>query len=253
MYFTTMFWNVWYENQFDDRRIDALSEALEDFIKEFNPDVIGLNEVVEKAGTDKVPLDRILESLGYKYSHFAPTNKIKNGFVIGSSLYSKGKIFEPKSILLGKNSSSQHLRKHFEVSAVSGNLKVNNKKIHIVVAHPVNVKPSTLLDHYRHTKELRKLLQAKKLQLPTIIGGDMNEPRFFPYSLKRQLRTRFNHKSGSFRNPTWRFRGHRAATLRANLDRMFWSKHEELSLKSFHIIDTNISDHRPMIAKFAIK
>jgi hypothetical protein len=71
MALTVMFWNVWFENQIDDSRLSILEEALENFILEHSPDVIGLNEVVKYTEKNHIPLHRKMSELGYNHAHFA--------------------------------------------------------------------------------------------------------------------------------------------------------------------------------------
>lgn len=253
MALTVMFWNVWYENQIDDSRLSILEEALENFIAEHNPDVIGLNEVVKYTQNNHVPLHRKMSELGYNNAHFAQTNRITEKFTIGSTLYSKTVLTDTGTIYLGPNATAK--RKGFDdfkVSAVVGSVKVLGQSFQIISAHPINIKPSTLKNHYQHTKKLRTHTRISDIKTPTIIGGDMNEPRLFPFSIRSKLRRNFNHRTGSFINPSWRYRGQTTAILRANLDRLFWSKNHKLVQKSFIIIDTNVSDHRPIVSTFDI-
>ena len=81
----------------------------------------------------------------------------------------------------------------------------------------------------------------------------MNEPRLFPFSIKTKLNKKYHHKTGTFKNPSWRYNGQKTSIIRANLDKLFWTKDGGLIQKSFIIIDTNVSDHRPLISTFEIK
>jgi endonuclease/exonuclease/phosphatase family metal-dependent hydrolase len=248
-----MFWNVWYENQTDNSRLNILEEALENFIFEHEPDVIGLNEVVKYTHNEHVPLHRKMSELGYAHAHFAQTNRINDDFTIGSSLYSKTKLSDTNTIYLGPNATAKRNGyDSFKVSAVVGSINKSGKIFQIISAHPINIKPSTLKNHYQHTRKLRTHTRISDITVPTIIGGDMNEPRLFPFSIRHKLRNKFHHRTGSFANPSWRYRGQTTTLLRANLDRIFWSKNHNLVQESFLIIDTNVSDHRPIISTFSI-
>jgi endonuclease/exonuclease/phosphatase family metal-dependent hydrolase len=251
---TVMFWNVWFENQINDSRLSVLEEALEDFVLEHSPDVIGLNEVVKFTEKNHIPLHKKMSELGYNHAHFAQTNRITDKFTIGSTIYSKTELKDTDTIYLGRNATAK--RKgydDFRVSAVVGSVELSGKPFQIISAHPINIKPSTLKNHYQHTRKLGSHDRVLNSAVPTVIGGDMNEPRLFPFSVRSKLRQDFNHRTGSFINPSWRYRGQTTTILRANLDRLFWSKNHKLIQKSFYIIDTNVSDHRPIISTFEIE
>ncbi len=251
MAITVMFWNVWFENQIDDSRLTTLEEALENFILEHRPDVVGLNEVVKFTDNNHIPLHQKMSKLGYNHAHFAQTNRINDRFTIGSTLYSKTNLNDTDTIYLGRNATARKKGySDFRVSAVVGSVKLSGKSFQIISAHPINIKPSTLKNHYQHTRKLHDHTKVLDIVKPTIIGGDMNEPRLFPFSIRPKLKRNFNHRTGSFINPSWRYRGQTTTLLRANLDRLFWSKDHNLVQKSFIIVDTNVSDHRPIISTF---
>jgi endonuclease/exonuclease/phosphatase (EEP) superfamily protein YafD len=108
------------------------------------------------------------------------------------------------------------------------------------------------MDHFRHTKVLADFINSSEYSTCTIVGGDFNEPMFFPRSFKRLTRNQLHHKTGTKRNPTWRHNTWKKTPLRANLDRLFWTNDGTIEILHFSIIESHVSDHRPIYAEFEL-
>ena len=255
MILKVIFWNIWLENQISGpEKTEQLLTELQKIIKIHNPDVLGLNEVL-KHFSHEIPLINMwLHSRGYIYNYFSHGSPISKDWDIGSTICSKYPLTETQEIELGNNNTAKK-RGHgdHQVKAIATKIKLpNSKQIGFIVAHPINLKPSTIIDHFKHTKNLSDFVLNSDYNQNTIIGGDFNEPLYFPKSFKSRTDRHFHHKTGSKSNPTWRHNSWRVTPLRANLDRLFWSKNGRLQLEHFEIIESHVSDHRPLFATFTI-
>lgn len=250
-----LFWNVWLENQLKGpEKTNQLLSELESIINKYQPDCIGLNEVLKHSEHEIPIINSWLHSRGYIHNHFSRGSPVSKEWDIGSAICSKYPIIKFQEIELGDNATARK-RGHGEhqVKAIATKIKITkNTSVGFIVAHPINLKPSTLVDHFKHTKNLSDFVLDSDYSQNTIIGGDFNEPMHFPKSFKSRTDKHFHHKTGSKMSPTWRHNTWKITPLRANLDRLFWSKDGFLELEHFEIIKSHISDHRPIFATFII-
>jgi endonuclease/exonuclease/phosphatase (EEP) superfamily protein YafD len=251
-----LYWNIWLENQLKGiDRSDALLEELTEIVLKYNPDCIGLNEIL-KHNEHEIPLvNSLLESLGYIYHYFSHTSPFTKEWDIGSAICSKLPLKYIEEVELGRNATAEK-KGHIDcpVKAVAAKVELSeNLNIGIIVAHPINLKPSTIKDHFTHTKNLANFINNSSYRYNAIIGGDFNEPMYFPRSFKRRTATHLHHRTGTKRNPTWRHNTWKRTPLRANLDKLFWTKNGSLELSEFIVIESHVSDHRPLYAEFIIK
>jgi endonuclease/exonuclease/phosphatase family metal-dependent hydrolase len=250
-----LFWNVWLENQLRGiKKSKDLLNELDKLISEYKPDCIGLNEVL-KHTQDQIPIiNEFLEKNGYKYHYFSHGSPFTDKWDIGSAICSRFPINNLQEIELGKNVTAEKKgHKHFPIKAIAAKIEINSKKeIGIIVAHPINLKPSSIIDHFTHTKNLSNFIKNSDYHKNTIIGGDFNEPMYFPMSFKNRTKKYLNHRTGTKINPTWRHNSWRITPLRANLDRLFWTKNGFLKLKKFNVLNVRVSDHKPIYAEFYV-
>jgi endonuclease/exonuclease/phosphatase family metal-dependent hydrolase len=250
-----LFWNVWLENQLRGiKRSENLLNELEIIINQYNPDCIGLNEVLKHSDHEIPLLNQFLESKGYIYHYFSNGSPFTEEWDIGSAICSKYPFKNVEEIELGRNITAEK-KGHFNlpVKAITAKLDLDKDlDIGIIVAHPINLKPSSILDHFRHTKALANFVKGSDFSSNTIIGGDFNEPMYFPGSFKRLTEKQLHHKTGTKTNPTWRHNTWKKTPLRANLDRLFWTKNGLLRLVGFNVVESHVSDHRPIFAEFDI-
>jgi endonuclease/exonuclease/phosphatase family metal-dependent hydrolase len=250
-----LFWNIWLENQLKGiERSDKFLAELAEIISVYNPDCIGLNEVL-KHSEHEIPLvNSLLESLGYIHHYFSRSSPFTNDWDIGSAICSKIPLKYTEEIELGRNATAEKKgHNNCPVKAIATKLDfADGIEIGIIVAHPINLKPSTIKDHFIHTRNLSDFVKNSSYKNDTIIGGDFNEPMYFPRSFKRRTASHLQHITGTKRNPTWRHNTWRNTPLRANLDKLFWTKNGLLKLAEFRVIESHVSDHRPLYAEFEI-
>jgi endonuclease/exonuclease/phosphatase family metal-dependent hydrolase len=255
MILKVLFWNIWLENQLKGiERSDKLLEELTVIVKKYSPDCIGLNEVL-KHNEHEIPLiNSLLESLGYVYHYFSHSSPFTTKWDIGSAICSKIPLKYIEEIELGRNATAEKKgHSNYPIKAIAAKLDMSDDiDIGIIVAHPINLKPSTIRDHFIHTKNLSNFVKNSSYKNNTIIGGDFNEPMYFPRSFKRRTDSHLHHVTGTKKNPTWRHNTWRRTPLRANLDKLFWTKNGALELIEFKVIESHVSDHRPLYAEFRI-
>ena len=255
MEFKVLFWNVWLENQIHGvHNSGLLLNELTKIIQAHQPDYIGLNEVLQHVGDTSPFVFSHLETHGYTYNHFAPASPLTDEWVIGPGFVSKHK---PKShvdtIISGDTPAARRGYTGHKVKAITASFLLENSELcNVVVAHAMYLRSYTLKDHFQATKTLDALLRKKEYSRNTIIGGDFNEPLTMPFSYRRKTRDILNIRSGNLANPTWRHGGSRLTPIRANLDQLYWPKDGPIELSSFEIIQSTVSDHKPLMATFRI-
>ncbi|HUC89229.1 MAG TPA: endonuclease/exonuclease/phosphatase family protein [Patescibacteria group bacterium] len=253
MRFSVLFWNIWLDNQINGRRnAQRLLAELNNIVEKYQPDCIGLNEVLQGAEESSPFVLENLETVGYRHNHFAPSSPVDKNWVIGTAVSSKHPLLSPTIISLGKDkfAESEGFPGHTLKAVATKVMLPQGKTIGFVAAHPVHLRPTFLGHHYKHTKALTNFLRTPDFSEDTILGGDFNEPRFMPNSFRQINRNHFNHKSGPLWSPTWRHRASKITPIRANLDKLFWTKKGSIQLLKFKVIPTDVSDHRPIFAIF---
>jgi endonuclease/exonuclease/phosphatase family metal-dependent hydrolase len=250
-----LFWNIWLENQLRGiERQKALIVEIRLIINEYKPDCIGLNEVLKHSDHEIPLIHSFLEEQGYLHNYFSHGSPFTKDWDIGSALYSKFPIKFVEEVELGRNATAEKKgHTNNPVKAIAAKLDVIGFDIGVIVAHPINIKPSTFRDHFVHTRNLANFIKTSEFTSNTVIGGDFNEPMYFPRSFKRRTSKQLHHKTGSMRNPTWRHNTWRKTPIRANLDKLFWTKNNILELQEFKLIESHVSDHRPIYASYHLK
>lgn len=254
MTFSILFWNIWLDNQINGKeKSGKLLRELKHLLETHNPDFIGLNEVLHgKDSNSSFILDFLKEECGYKYGFFALASQFDDNWLIGTGFCSKTKPITIKNVAISKDTPAERRGyTGYELKAIVAEMNLDKDEIvNIIVAHPMHLRPYTLKDHYKGTKTLEKLVR-NELSRNTILGGDFNEPGFMPKAFKKNMKDVMNMKTGTKRNATWRFNAHPNSLIRANLDQLYWTKNSNFELISFEVLESNVSDHRPILARFS--
>ena len=255
MNFRILFWNIWLNNQVQgNKQVSKFLAELKRIIELYQPDFVGLNEVVQTEANRCPPVIEFLKQAGYHYTEFAPAFPIKGKIIGGACVASKYKLDQVQDIVLSNDTHAEKKGfKNHTVKAIYANLQLcSGKNISVIVAHPLLLRLHTCRAHYEGTKKLKKLIQSPENFSNLIIGGDFNESIYWPYSFKHAVKKRLNHRTGSILHPTWSYNAHRVTPFRVNLDQLYWTKNSQLKLNKFQVDRTNISDHRPLIGNFEI-
>ena len=256
MTFTLLIWNIWLKNQLKGR--DGSGRLLGDLgrlIDQYQPDFIGLNEVLKSIEADSpFVFDYLKDEHGYNFTHFAHASPITNDWIIGTGFCSRTEPQMTESfVMCGDVQAVQRGHKNQQVRAIKARVLVGEEEVHIIVAHPIVLRPSTLKEHYRATETLERLVRSSECSSNAIVAGDFNEPGFMPKAFKDNVADIMHMRTGATWDTTWRLEGMQHVPIRANLDQLYWAKKSNFTLERFEVVETNVSDHRPMVATFRIQ
>lgn len=240
-----IFWNTWFDNELKKSESNQVCERLGELIDRHQPDFFGLSEILWNQATNSSRVLDYLESRGY-HTHFTNFHDLDKQYIFGSGIAS---LAEPLDI--GEYSLNEGQERR-QLSVAIMPLASTGSSVQLAVMHPA---PLPFLrggrKHAEQIKTLRHLMSTLGTQERFIMGGDLNQ---FSWQPKLWLdKTHFEHKTGSWAHPTWRWRGHAGIPVRASLDHIFWSKDPSVTLRSFEVLDRKPSDHSPLLARFTIK
>jgi len=228
-------WNIWQGNHFSE---------IADFLKTQNPHVIGLQEVVERDGTNTAV--KLADILGYQCTYYRAIDK--NGFGVpqGNAILSSFPIIESKCHFLSDSNLYKETAETEPRIAVEANIQVKDEtltvfSVHLAYSHMF--KESTMRD--LQVDNLIKLLPMSK----TILLGDFNS---HPDSLyMKKLNQVLSNTDDDLTSPTWTiypfdYQGFKEIELRHRLDYIFTSK--DIKVESFKVETSKGSDHLPISA-----
>jgi endonuclease/exonuclease/phosphatase family metal-dependent hydrolase len=250
--FSILFWNAWFYNQIEGKaRLDDLLNELKKLVHQHEPDIIALSEVVRPSQAEIAPVIKCLQELGYSYNHSAQMAQLDNYWMSGVALCSRFHLSRKQNIVISKNGYAAkrgHPGLNKEVISARVTLPYGHN-LQVIVAHPSDTIHS-LKSHRVGMKNLNQLAHSKTYSKNTLMVGDMNQWRSIPGSLRRKVADVMYSRTGTLLNPTWRHNAHRFTPLRLNLDYVYWSKQSDFSIKSFEVLSSDVSDHRPLLASF---
>ena len=231
-------WNVNYGKRW--------KKAIE-LIKKFQPDILALQEVssffpyfnLENVNV----LKEFQKALPYlKHSCFAPAMKREKNRKLqqlGNAVFSKYKIANNKITYLDKQLHwSRCWWNRQAKNLLEAKIKINSKPLFVYSTH-LSFFP-LFLDTKKRLKQAEKILETIKGKKPLIIGGDFNgKPKSKVIRKMKNVLNTVNYQN----KPTFKFKG-----FQYKLDYVFHSP--DLKAKSCQILETNASDHRPIIVEF---
>jgi len=231
-------WNINYGKRW--------KKAIE-LIKKFQPDILALQEVSSFFPYFNLENVNVLKEFQkampiLKYSCFAPVMQRERNEKLqqlGNAVFSKYKIVDNEVIYLHKRLHwSRFWWNRQAKNLLEAKIEIKNKLLFIYSTH-LSFFP-LLLDTKKRLKQAEKILETIKGKKPLIIGGDFNgEPNS---KVIKKIKNALN--SVDYQNqPTFKFKG-----FQYKLDYIFHSA--GLKVKSCQILETNASDHRPMIVEF---
>jgi len=235
MTFSVLFWNVWLDNQINGAAgATRLLNEIKRIVNTHKPDIIGLNEVLQsKLQSSPFILD-LLEQQGYTYNDYAPASPLNENWMIGTALCSRHKLSTVNDVVISKDTPAEKRGyPNCGLKAITTTVTMpGDHSLNIIVAHPMHLRKHTLKDHYEGTANLERLIRSKEFSKNTILGGDFNEPGFMPKAFKSTVSDIMEFRTGSTTKPTWHHNAHR------------------FTLKEFEVLNTRVSDHRPIFATF---
>lgn len=255
MNFSLLHWNIWLDNQLgSSKRMDTLLSEFDEIIERKKPDCICLNEVLsEKDSKQSVVINHLLNR-GYVYIHHVVSGPWNKSYDIGDVIISRHPLSHNREIKLGRHLTVDGFAENKIIAkAVASNINIKSEMLTVITAHLMHLRPHTLLTHFQHQSNLTKYLRELDALNRVILCGDFNEPSLMPFSFNNKNSKIFRTKTGTFTNPTWYKKARKELLLRANPDKILWSKNSNVNLKRFEIVQSAISDHRPIFASFNIK
>lgn len=252
------------------------NELVSGFLSKQNIDILCLQEVSEKVDpsvnpdyVSKDPIDQSTKEL--KYSFFGPTWSIKDfhqknfhqrisfdfefgGFLkSGNYIKTKYKIFKKQNVFLTNkiikvtNWSTWPKKQSKAVQVVDLKLP-NSKKLRVLNYHVIWSKEK--IGNDQTLKACQKILElAKQVTYPVIITGDFN---LFPdTSSMKVFSDDFISLVNEYNISTTRPNHNELSHLQRNVvDYILVSK--DVKINSFEVVDTNVSDHLPLVLNFEI-
>lgn len=220
-------WNIWYNGDL---------EKVNEFLENFNADIIGLQEVM-RVDSDVKLSKRLKEELGYKYV-YAPAFQIPiNGVQteVGNAIFSKYPII---------SHTIHNLSEKDNRIAVQVDIQIRDKILHVFSTHLIHThqQPSELQE--LQASNLVKVLTPEK----TVLMGDFNA---LPDSNAIKIISNVLQNTDTNLLPTWSVYpyGCKDKTcvpggIKYKLDNIFTSKDLQTSL--FKVEESKASDHLPI-------
>ncbi|MBI2338185.1 endonuclease/exonuclease/phosphatase family protein [Candidatus Daviesbacteria bacterium] len=252
------------------------NEQLYKFLLEQNPDIVCLQEVADKVDTEVDPnylskdlIDKATKKLSYSF--FAPTCKIRDfhrknfhqkenfdfdfgGFLeSGNYIKSKFKILKKINIFITDNKNIQILDWSTWPKSESKAVQVvdfklpNLKKLRVINYHGIWTREK--IGNKDTLKACQKVNQlAKEVDYPVIITGDFN---LFPDTESMRVFKDFISLVDEHHIKTTRPQTNELNHLERNVvDYILVSK--GIKINSFKVLDTDVSDHLPLLLDFDI-
>lgn len=227
MQFKILSWNIWYDGYF---------EEISKFLKEFDADIIGLQEVVPNDPTrDTIGF---LTALGYQQV-VAPVLKLQDGRTMANAIFSKHEILSNQTYVLSEVESRNALR---------SDIKVAYKTLHVFSTH--------LLHTHQQPSQIQEL-QANSLikVLPSthsIVMGDFNAT---PDSQAIKKMSDVLVNTDPLSTPTWSVYPEgclvcNPQAVDTRLDYIFITR--DIKATSFKVEKSKGSDHLPISVKVDI-
>ena len=255
MNFSIIYWNLWLDNQLNgERKASQLLKTLDGLIEGYKPDCFGINELITRRGSKSMSfVIDYLKQKDYKYSYFVTSGPWMNKWDTGDAIVSRYPLKSTGSIMLGDYYSKNGRESGKKAQAIIAEVILKKDvSVYVIVSHLVSLRIQTLPTHFRHQKSLTSYIANLPGDIRLIAGGDFNEFKLMPFSFAKRNRTYLNTKTGSFPNMTWHKSARKSALLRANPDKLFWSKNKLIQLKEFKVIRNHTSDHKPIYARFSV-
>lgn len=256
---------------------DENNKKLTSFLQEINPDIICLQEVTRKVDNfafdsfiTKDAVDQATPNL--PYSFYAPNWCIKNfkqnnfhgkeifqhdfgGFIeCGNYIKSKFEITKGESIFIQNHfsyltnweSMASYLGEEPRMVQIADIKLRDSKKLRILNYHGIWSRDKRGSEKTKSASQ--KLVQlADKASYPSIICGDFN---LFPHTKSMKIfKEKYLSLVDEFKITHTRPKSNELSQVKRNVvDYIFISK--ELEVKKFKVIDSDVSDHFPLLLDF---
>ena len=214
-------WNIWFKGDLN---------GVVQYVKDTNPDIIGMQEVVPERETNILAS---LKALGYQSAFTSVTELRKDGKKMGNAIFSRHKILSSETFVL----SDENRRMAEKVVVDIGGTQLHVFNTHLMHTHQ---KQSDLQDQQADT--LIRLLPKEK----ALLMGDLNATPESTVVMKMKQVLNNTDLSDA---PTWSMYPDGCHTcnpqaIDTRLDYIFTSK--DLKTNSPAVGDSKASDHLPI-------
>ncbi len=228
-------WNIWQDFH--------LKEVVS-FLRESNADILGLQEVIEKEGTNTAAV--IADLLGYEYTYYRAIDKTRLGFPQGNAVLSKFPITKSTPHMLSTIDQYTDSAETEPRVAIDAQIEIDGNPLTIITTH-------LAYSHMFQESAIRNL-QVDKLitvipKTKTVLTGDFNSHPDSSYM--QTLTTKLVNTDSELINPTWTvypfdYEDFRETELKHRLDYIFVTP--DISVTDFRVESSKGSDHLPISA-----
>jgi endonuclease/exonuclease/phosphatase family metal-dependent hydrolase len=236
-------WNVWYKEDIHN---------IAKFLKETNADVVCLQELTIDSPEQTVQntVSFIAEQLGYDYAHQDITFE-DDDTKLANAVFSRFPITKKDSAWINKPTGTNHYDDEYR-AYVEVTLDIDGTELIVGTVHMSYTDAFEPTDRKLH--ETAKLLQHIGSKTSNfILTGDFNAQ---PDSeVVKRIAKKLNHVGPDYKERTWTtkpfsYEGFEAVTLDWRLDYIFATP--DIKVKSAVVLDTDFSDHLPIIARIEV-
>lgn len=232
-------WNIWQGNRLDE---------IISFLKDSNADIIGLQEVVERDGTNTAAI--IANELGLQCVYYRSIDKTRLGVPQGNAILSKFSLLNSEVHYLSNVNIYKGTAETEPRIAVEVKIKIGFKTLYVLTTH-LAYSPEFKSSETRNIQidNLIRRLHSTN----TILMGDFNS---HPDSINiSNINRILVNTDNDLSKPTWtiypfEYEGFKEDSLRHRLDYIFVSK--DIKVDAFLVEDSKGSDHLPVSAVLEI-
>lgn len=236
-----MSWNIWHGKHLNE---------IKEHIKDSNPDIIGLQEVIEmdKNGEKWNVAEEIAKELGYEWTYFKAFTSDKSNPIYdqGNAILSKYKIEKSTCYFLSGLELYKQTAESEPRIAIDAHISFGEKMIHIITTH-------LAYSFQFQQSEIRDLQMSNLLKTihtnNTILMGDFNSS--IENEVIKKISAVIQNADSNPTDPTWTvypfdYHGHVENELKHRLDNIFVSK--DITVQKFEVENSKGSDHLPVSA-----
>jgi len=228
-------WNIWQDYHLDE---------VITYLKQGNADIIGIQEVIEKNGTNTGAI--IAGRLGYECAYYRAIEKTRLGFPQGNAILSRYPITKSTSHMLSTVDQFTGNAESEPRVAVETHIDIMGTQVTVITTH--------LAYSYMFQESAMRNLQVDKLlsvlpKAKTILIGDFNSHPDSSYMKK--LTAILQNTDKDLIAPTWTvypfdYEGFHETELKHRLDYIFVTR--DISVTDFRVEPSKGSDHLPIAA-----
>ena len=243
MNFSVLQWNIWFKEKI---------EEIAEYLVHNKADIICLQELSIDNPEQSVhnAVTYIAEKLGYEYA-FQKITFEDDSMKLANAIFSRYPIKKSRSVWINEPTGTGHYDDEYR-AYVETAIQINGKLLTVGTVHMSYT--NAFMPTPRKLKETQKLLNhTKRHHSKYILTGDFNA---MPDSVvlqnisKQFVNAGPNDTQKSWTTKPFSYDGFKANTLDWRLDYIFTTP--DVKTMSSEIVQTNLSDHLPILASFEI-